>query len=246
MRKLGMAVLLVLLALPGALAQSCLAEVKARGLNVGTSPDYPPFEFLDSANKIVGFDIDLVNLLARELGIKVNWVTQSFDGLIPALLAKKIDVVAAGLTITEERKKSVDFSRPYISGPNVIITRKDTPGIRKLEDLAGKRVAVQIGSAQEKIAQGVKGAIVKSYNLYTEAALAVQTRQADALIVHRSVGRAFIQQYPDLQVVAELNSVDTGLAFRKECVDLRQAVDVAMEKLERSGKLEELVARWFK
>ena len=206
MRKwFAVVVLLGLLGTSSTLAQSCLANAKANGLTVGTSPDYPPFESLDKDNKIIGFDVDLINLVGAELGLKVNILGQSFDGLIPALLSKKIDVIAAGLTITEERKKSVDFTQPYISGPNVIIIRKETTGIAKLEDLAGKKVAVQIGSAQEKIASGVKGAEVKSYNLYTDAALAVNTRQADALIVHRFVGRAFVKQYPDLKIVAELN-----------------------------------------
>jgi polar amino acid transport system substrate-binding protein len=247
MGKWFAAVILVgLLGTSSALTQSCLESVKAKGLTVGTSPDYPPFESLDKNNKIIGFDVDLVNLIGAELGVRVNIIGQSFDGLIPALLSKKIDLIAAGLTITEERKKSVDFSRPYISGPNVIITRKETTGISKLEDLAGKKVAVQIGSAQEKIAREVKGAEVKSYNLYTDAALAVNTRQADALIVHRFVGRAFLKQYPDLKIVAELNQVDTGLALRKECGDLRRAIDAAIEKLEKNGKMDELAARWFK
>lgn len=247
MRKWFAVVVLVgLLGASSTLAQSCLANAKANGLTVGTSPDYPPFESLDKDNKIIGFDVDLINAIAAELGLKVNIIGQSFDGLIPALLTKKIDLVAAGLTITDERKKSVDFTRPYISGPNVIITRKETSGISKLEDLAGKKVAVQIGSAQEKIASGVKGAEVKSYNLYTDAALAVNTRQADALIVHRFVGRAFLKQYPDLKIVAELNQVDTGLAVRKDCGDLRQAIDAAIEKLEKNGKMDELAAKWFK
>jgi len=247
MRKLAFVLVVVgLLGIPSALAQSCLADAKARGLTVGTSPDYPPFESLDKENKIIGFDVDLINAIGSEMGVKVNIIGQSFDGLIPALLSKKIEVIAAGLTITEERKKSVDFTQPYISGPNVIIVRKETTGIAKLDDLSGKKVAVQIGSAQEKIASGVKGAEVKSYNLYTDAALAVNTRQADALIVHRFVGRAFLKQYPDLKIVAELNQVDTGLALRKDCADLRQAMDAALDKLEKSGKMDELASKWFK
>jgi polar amino acid transport system substrate-binding protein len=162
------------------------------------------------------------------------------------LIAKQIDVIAAGLTITEERKESVDFSTPYISGPNVIVTRTDTTDISKLEDLAGKSVAVQIGSSQEAIASSVEGAEVKAYNLYTDAALAVQTRQADSMILHRVVGRVFTELYPDLQIVAELGSVETGLAFHKDCADLTEAVNGSLAKLEASGQMQELVAKWFK
>lgn len=82
-------VLMGLLGASGVLAQSCLANVKANGLKVGTSPDYPPFESLDKNNKIIGFDVDLLNLIGAELGVKVNFIGQSFDGLIPALLSKK-------------------------------------------------------------------------------------------------------------------------------------------------------------
>jgi polar amino acid transport system substrate-binding protein len=227
-------------------AQSCLEAVQANGLRVGTSPDYPPFESLDENNNIVGFDIDLVNLIGEDLGVEVEIVGQSFDGLIPALIAKQIDVIAAGLTITDERKESVDFSTPYISGPNVIVTRTDTTDISGLENLTGRSVAVQIGSAQEKIASEVEGAEVKSYNLFTDAALAVQTRQADAMILHRSVGQVFTEQYPDLQIVAELDSVETGLAFNKDCADLTEAVNGSLATFEESGQMQELVAKWFK
>jgi polar amino acid transport system substrate-binding protein len=246
MKKLVAILLVSLLVVSFGGAQSCLEAVRANGLKVGTSPDYPPFESLDENNNVVGFDIDLINLIGEDLGIEVEIIGQSFDGLIPALIAKQIDVIAAGLTITEERKQSVDFSTPYISGPNVIVTRTDTTDIAALEDLAGKSVAVQIGSAQEAIASSVEGAEVKAYNLYTDAALAVQTRQADSMILHRVVGEVFTELYPDLQIVAELDSIETGLAFHKDCADLTEAVNGSLAKLEESGQMQELVAKWFK
>jgi polar amino acid transport system substrate-binding protein len=246
MKKLVAVLFVSLFIVSFSVAQSCLEAAQANGLKVGTSPDYPPFESLDESNNIVGFDIDLINLIGEDLGIDVEVIGQSFDGLIPALIAKQIDVIAAGLTITEEREESVDFSTPYISGPNVIVTRTDTTDIAALEDLAGKSVAVQIGSAQEAIASSVEGAEVKAYNLYTDAALAVQTRQADSMILHRVVGEVFTELYPDLQIVAELGSIETGLAFHKDCPDLTQAVNGSLAKLEESGAMQELVAKWFK
>ena len=246
MKKLVVILSVSLFGISFGVAQSCLETVQANGIRVGTSPDYPPFESLDENNNIVGFDVDLMNLIGEDLGVEVEIVGQSFDGLIPALLAKQIDVIAAGLTITEERKEAVDFSTPYISGPNVVVTRTDTADISGLENLVGKSVAVQIGSAQEAIANSVEGAEVKSYNLFTDAALAVQTRQADAMILHRSVGQVFAEQYPDLQIVAELDSVETGLAFNKDCPDLTEAVNGSLVKLEENGQMQELVAKWFK
>lgn len=227
-------------------AASCLANVRANGLTVVTSPDYPPFESLDKTNTIVGFDIDLINLVAQKMGVKVNVVGQSFDGLIPSLLARKADLVAAGLTITDERKKSVSFSLPYISGPNAIVVRKETTDIKKLGDLAGKTVAVQLGTAQEKLVSGVKGANVKAYNLYTDAALAVQTRQANAMVLHKTVADSFVKVYPDLRIVATLGSLQTAFGMRKDCTDLTNQVNAALIQVRKSGELNRLVTKWFK
>ncbi len=227
-------------------AASCLADIKAGGLNVVTSPDYPPFESLDKNNQIVGFDIDLINLVGQKIGVKVNVIGQSFDGLIPSLLARKADLVAAGVTITEERKKSVAFSLPYISGPNAIVVRKETGGIKKLADLTGKNVAVQLGTAQEKLVGDVKGANVKSYNLYTDAALAVQTRQADAMVLHKTVADSFVKVYPDLRIVATLGSLKTAFAMRKDCADLTNRVNAALIQVRTSGEMDKLVTKWFK
>ena len=247
MKRTALFLLPGLLALGTASAQSgCFANVKKNGLTVVTSPDYPPFESLDASNKVVGFDIDLLNAVAKQMGVKVNLVTQSFDGLIPSLLAKKADLIAAGMTVTEERKKSVLFSVPYISGPNAIVTRKDTPGIRKLGDLAGKTVAVQLGTAQEKLVSGVKGANVKSFNLYTDAAMAVQTRQAQAMVLHKVVANSFVKVYPDLKIAGTLGSLDTSFAMRKECGDLQNRVNAALIQVRKSGDMDKLVAKWFK
>lgn len=243
-KTLALLTLAVLTAQAG--AASCLENVRANGLTVVTSPDYPPFESLDKNNQIVGFDIDLINLVGQKMGVKVNVVGQGFEGLIPSLLARKADVVAAGLTITDERKKSIAFSAPYISGPNAIVVRKETTDIKNLNDLAGKTVAVQLGTAQEKLVGGVKGANVKSYNLYTDAALAVQTRQANAMVLHKTVADSFVKVYPDLRIVATLGSLQTAFGMRKDCADLTNRVNAALIQVRQSGELNRLVTKWFK
>src|SRR5690349_6851030 len=91
-------------------AQGCMTAIKTSGLNTGASPAYPPYDSLDASTNIVGFDIGLMSAIGTQTGVTVNVIGQSFDGLIPALMAKKIDMIAAGMTITDERKKSVNFS----------------------------------------------------------------------------------------------------------------------------------------
>jgi polar amino acid transport system substrate-binding protein len=240
------AALAVVLCAPLARAADCLEAVKAKKeLVIGTSADYPPFESLNEKNEIIGFDVDLVNMLGKELGVAVKIQNIGFDGLVPSLLAGKIDGVAAGLTENEERKKSVDYTVPYVSGPNVIVTRKDNAAIKTVADMAGKKVAVQIGSTQEKIATDAK-ADVKSYNLYTEAAMAVLTKQAQAMVVHEIVAKAFVREYPELAIAGELPQLNIGMVFRKDCPELRQAVNAALEKFQKEGRISELAAKWFK
>lgn len=144
-----------------------LDKIKKEGkLVIGTSPDYPPFESLDKQNNVVGFDIDIMQEVANKLGVKLEIVQMGFDGLIAALNAKKFDIMAAGVTVTDERLKVVDFSKPYLVGTDAIVVHKDNNDkITKLEDLKGKKVAVQIGTVQADALKKIDGITVKEYNL---------------------------------------------------------------------------------
>ncbi|MFN6991886.1 MAG: transporter substrate-binding domain-containing protein, partial [Fervidobacterium sp.] len=127
-----------------------LAEIKKRGkLLVGTEPTFPPFEFVDEKNQVVGFDIDIANELAKRLGVKVEIVNLPFDSLIPALQQGKVDIIIAGMTITEERAKVVDFSKPYFEANQAIVVRKDgkfePKKIEELVAIGGTQVMLQGG-----------------------------------------------------------------------------------------------------
>lgn len=224
----------------------CLSDLGKSGLTVGTSPDYPPYESLDKKNQIVGFDIDLIKLVAAKMKLPVKVVGQSFDGLIPSLLTRKIDVVAAGMTITPERLKAVGFTDTYIAGDNVILVRKENAALNSLAALKGKRVAVQIGSAQEKLVSDAKTITVKAYNLYTDAVLAVQTRQADGVVLEKTAAQAFQKSYPDLRIVATLNALPLGFAVRKNCTDLAAGMNTSLAGIKKSGEMQKLVQKWFK
>lgn len=227
-------------------AAGCYADIQKKGLTVGTSPDYPPYESLDASNQIVGYDIDVVKAVAAKLGLKVNVVGQSFDGLIPALIAKKIDLVAAGMTVNAERKQSVNFTVPVDSSNNVIMARKENTGLSKAASLSGKSVGVQIGSVQETLAQGIKGANVKSFNLYTDAAVALQTRQIDSMILDRTVAVQFLKNYPDLRITGDLGKSDKAFALRKDCADLAGKMNVVLTQMSKNGQLAALQKKWFK
>lgn len=225
-----------------------LDQIKKDGvLRIGTSPDYPPFESLDEKNNVIGFDIDIMTEVAKKLGVKLEIVQMGFDNLIPALNAKKFEVMAAGVSVDEDRKKAVDFTRPYMAGNYAIVVHKDFKGtVAKLEDLKGKTVAVQIGTVQADEAKKISGITVKEYNLFTEAKSAVSARQADALYLDGTVGDAFVKADKNLKVIAELPAQPTAYALRKDTPDLTEYITGVLDEMEKNGKLSKLVQKWFK
>ncbi|MCG0238076.1 MAG: basic amino acid ABC transporter substrate-binding protein [Firmicutes bacterium] len=228
-------------------ATPTLDRIKREGvLKIGTSPDYPPFEFLDENNQVVGFDIDIMQEVAKELGVQLEIVQMGFDGLIPALQAGKFDIMAAGVTVTEERKQAVDFTDPYLAGTDAIVVRKDwDKPVKSLEDLKGHRVAVQIGTVHGEAVRQIEGVEVKEYNLFTEAATAVASGQADATYLHKVVAEAFIKANPNLKIAAELPALETAFALRKDTPDLTQFVNQVLAKMKQDGRFDRLTEKWF-
>ncbi|MFZ5814436.1 MAG: basic amino acid ABC transporter substrate-binding protein [Bacillota bacterium] len=229
-------------------ATPTIDRIKKEGkLVIGTSPDYPPYESLDKDNKVVGFDIDIMQEVANKLGVKLEIEQMAFGGLLAALQAGKFDIMAAGVSVTEERKKAVDFSDPYIVGSNAVVVHQDFTGtISKLEDLAGKKVAVQLGTVQAEAVAKVNGATVKEYNLFTEAASAVSSKQADAMFISGFVAKSFVKADPNLKVVWETPADDTAYALRKDTPDLTKVVNEVLAELKQSGKMDQLINKWFK
>ena len=224
-----------------------LDKIKSEGkLVIGTSPDYPPYESLDKNNNVIGFDIDLMQEVANKLGVKLEIVQINFDGLIPGLLAKKFDIMAAGVSVTEERKKTVDFTIPYMAGTQaVVINTESNFPVSKLEDLVDKQVAVQLGTIQADAVKEIPGIKVKEYNLFTEAAQAVASKQADAMYVAKPVADAFVKNDKNLKLVAEIGGDDTALALRKDTPDLTEYVSGVITELKASGKYDEMIKKWF-
>lgn len=220
---------------------------KAGVLVIGTSPDYPPFESLDSSNNVVGFDIDLMQKVADSLGVKLQVVQMGFDGLIAALQAKKFDVMAAGVSVTPERQQVVDFTEPYLVGKDALVVNKDwTKPVTGLADFAGFTIAAQIGTVQADAASKTPGVKVKQYNLFTEAATAVASKQVDAVYLNEAVGKAFVAANPNLKIAAELPAKDTAFAVRKDTPDLTAAINKVLEQMKADGTFDQLVAKWFK
>ena len=156
-----------------------MADIKQRGqMVVGMEAAYVPFESFDNG-KIVGYDCDIGTHIADALGVKVKFVDTEWAGIIPALLARKFDIIISGMTITQDRMKKVLFSMPYADASNVILLRAAETNIKTADDLAGKRIGAQLGSAGAQVAAGFEKhlksegkpgfAAMKLYEHYPEA-----------------------------------------------------------------------------
>lgn len=247
MKKLGgiLALLLVLVSLAGCTGGGSATAEKV--LKVGTEATFPPFEFVDEKTKaVVGFDIDLANAIAKELGMKVEIVNMDFGGLIGALNAKQIDMIASGMSITPERQQSVNFSEPYYDASQSIAVKEDNNAINGLDDLKGKTITVQLGTTGADAAREIQGATVKDFNKVNEAFLEVKNGRADAVIIDTPVAKNYVKALGGLKIVGEPFSNDAyGLAFRKDDTELLNKVNAALKKLQDNGEYQKLLQKWF-
>ncbi|HHW03133.1 MAG TPA: basic amino acid ABC transporter substrate-binding protein [Thermoanaerobacterales bacterium] len=230
--------------------QDIVEKIKSSGkLVMATSADYPPYEFHDISggkDEITGFDIDIAKAIAKELGVQLEIKDMAFDGVLPALLSKKVDIAIAAFTITEERKKSVNFSDPYLDGGQQIVTYKGSP-IKGKEDLKGKTIGVQLSTTGEEEAKKIQGAKLKQFDRVDAVMLELMNKRIDAAIVGSVVADAYVKLNPDKFVKAgdKLNSEQNGIPIRKEDTKLLEVVNKVLKDLKDSGEYDKLVQKWF-
>jgi ABC-type amino acid transport substrate-binding protein len=217
-------------------------------LILATSADYKPYEFHDTSSgqdKIVGFDIDVANAIAKQLHFKIKIQDMDFNGLLGALQAGRADFVIAGMTPTEERKKSVDFSDIYYQATNVVLTRKGHD-VHSLDELKGKKVAAQLGSVQETAAKSIPNVQLDSLNAIPTVVQEVVTNRADAAIIEDTVAEGYVKSNPDLQInrIPGIKSNGSAIAFPKGS-KWTAKFNEAIAKLKADGELDQLAKKWF-
>jgi polar amino acid transport system substrate-binding protein len=227
-------------------------DTGAKVLTMVTSPDYPPYEFYDTTSgtkEIVGFDIDIAKYIAKELGFELKVDETNFDGLIPAIQAKKADFVMVGMTPTPERSKSVDFSILYYDAKDTILALKGR-NLTKAEQLSGLKVGVQLGSIQEgnlkEIAKTVKDIQIVSLNKIPEIIQEVKSKRIDAAIIEDTVATGFKASNPDIEfnVLPTSGASGAAIAFPKGSANVEDFNKV-LKKMKESGEIDRLATKWF-
>ncbi|WP_097026266.1 ABC transporter substrate-binding protein [Clostridium peptidivorans] len=229
-------------------AANALEKVKTeKKLRIGLEDTYPPLEFRDSKNELVGFDIDLSKEIAKKLGVEAEFVLTEFGGLTMALNAGKFDVGISAISITEKRAKEVDFSEPYVKGGQVIIVKKGNTAIKSAADLKGKNVGAQLGTTGEEAAKKVEGVkALKTYDKATEPFHDLEIGRLDAVVVDEFVGRYYLSKQKDkFEVAVVLDQEPIGIAFKKGEKELHEAVQKAVNELKADGTLSKLSEKWF-
>jgi polar amino acid transport system substrate-binding protein len=230
---------------------SALEAIKAKGtLVVGTSADYPPYEFhkeIDGKDQIVGFDIEIAKELAKDLGVKLEIKDMAFDGLLVALQADKMDMIFAGMTPTDERKQNADFSDIYFTATHRFILRSgEEATITKIEDLKGKKIGVQKGSIQADIAKAnFEEADIKLLEKVPDLILDLKNKKVDAILVESTVADIQAQKNPGIAVANKLEVKDPdggcAVAMKKGSSELLAEANKTLKRLKDEKKVETFI-----
>lgn len=254
-RSLGLLATLALLVLGSAPINSAQAKDWTE-LRIGVDAAYKPFTYKTEDGKLTGFDIDIANALCAQMKVKCTFIEQNWDGIIPALNARKFDAIVSSMSITDERRRAVEFTNKYYETPSRIVARAGSP-ISTPESLKGRRVGVLKASVQEKYAQAVlapAGATVVGYDTQEQVYLDMKSGRLDATVADAvEAGQGFLNS-PDGQgfgfVGPELRDpkyfgFGAGIAVRKSDPDLRDKLNEALKTIRANGVYKKLNDKYF-
>lgn len=217
-------------------------------LRVGLDDSTPPMEFKDEKGQVIGFDIDLAQAIGAKLGRKIEIVSTAWDGIFPALKARKFDLIISDVSITTERQKEFDFSTPYLNNSQVIVVKAGSP-IKQVSDLKGRKIGVVANSTGEEAAVKLQKDTqfqVQKYDQTIQFFSDLKIGRIDALLTDTVTARYYVAQEPASYAVAvdNLNHEPLGLVFNKQD-GLRGEVQKALDTLVSDGTAAGISRKWF-
>lgn len=233
-------------------SDNSLNDIKKKSNFVlGLDDTFPPMGFRDQSGDIVGFDIDLAKEVAKRMGVEIKLKPVEWNGVILSLNNKDIDLIWNGMTITEERKEKINFSKPYLDNRQIIIVLNKST-ISGKADLAKKIIGLQMGSSSEnalasdeELSKAVKE--VKKYSNNAEALLDLEAERVDAVIVDEIVGRYYISKKADSFKVLDddLGHEIYGVGFRKSDISFMEEVNKILDEMKKDGTTKLISEKWF-
>jgi polar amino acid transport system substrate-binding protein len=215
---------------------------------IGTNAEYPPFENVDDAGEIVGFDVDLMNAIAESSDFEFEWVNTRWDGIFVALQSGEFDAVISAATITDERAEIVDFSDPYFNAGQMIAVRADEGGISGPADLAGKKVGVQLGTTGDTWLTEQTGAEVVRFDENTLAFQALANGDVDAAVADGPTAIDIVKANPEMNLMM-VDGVYTeesyGIAVNMDQDELLNLINDGLAAVRADGTYDEIYDTWF-
>lgn len=228
------------------------SAAQAETLKIATEGAYPPFNYVDSNNQLHGFDVDIANALCKQMQVECQIVAQDWEGIIPALLAKKYDTVVASMIATDERKKKIAFSNHYYRTPLSVAVAKDSDITDAQTNFKGRTVGAQASSTQAIYAEdhyGPAGADVKFYPTLDEANSDLAAGRVDGVIADKFPLLAWAESTGKdcCKIIGDVNgtTADASIAVRKEDNALRERLNKALDAIVADGTYKQISSRYF-
>ena len=240
---------LVLMVLATLSFSACAPKVSQK-IVFGSDATFPPMEFVDAQKNVVGFDIDMINAVAKAGGFEASVKNTAWDGIFAGLTAGDYDAVLSSVTITEERKGTMDFSTPYVNAGQVIIVPKATTNVSKPDDLVGKKVGVQIGTTGDIAVAKIAKVTKKTYDEIGLAVEDLSIGRLDAVVVDSPIAANYVLQNDKykakLQIVgAPFTEEFYGVAVKKGNSKVLDLVNKGLAAIQKDGTLDKLKAKWL-
>jgi polar amino acid transport system substrate-binding protein len=232
---------------------SCAKKEPAK-ITIATDATWPPMEMVDTNKNIVGFDIDLMNAAAKAGGFAVEFKNTAWDGIFAGLENGKYDAVMSSVTITDERKKTMDFSLPYINAGQILVVKNETQGVTKLDDLMGKTIGAQIGTTGAFEIDKVKAADKITEKTYDEIGLAfadLANGRIAAVVCDNPTAAQYALQNDTykgkLKIVGERFTEEFyGVAVKKGNAKVLDVINAGLKKVLDAGGNKAIEDKWLK
>lgn len=231
--------------------QSRIDQIKKSGKLVLATGDYRPFEYHDEkTNKMVGYDIDLAEAIAKKIGVPLEVKEMQFTSLIPTLQNGQADLVIAAMYITDQRKEAVDFADPYMDTGMVLVVKAGDTTIKSVKDLDGKVVGVKTGATSEKVAQDLKaqGAniTIKSYKETVDYLLDMENGRLDASINDLLNQLEYNKTHPNVKIVGDpFTKASLGIAVKKGDKEMTDLINSVLKEMKQNGEADNLYQKWL-
>lgn len=219
-------------------------------LTIGVDDSYPPMEYRDENNELVGFDVAMAKALGEKMGVDVDFISTGWDGIFQGLETQSYDVIISSVSITPKRMETFLFSEPYLANGQVIVVRPGDTSVSVPEDLEGKNVGVQIGTtadtAVEKYMEEFDLSLTK-YDEIIQTFTAMKAGYVDYIVVDYPVAIEYVANDPESFEIssAQLTNEPIGVCIRKDDTEMQEAINQALEELRSDGTLKAISEEWL-